>query len=389
VEISEARGTGPGEILRDARREQGISSREMASRLNWMPSHLDAVEENRFEVLRGRTFVRGYLRTYARVLGVPESEVLVALEAMSIETDAPAENDRRDGREPPWKDPTVGIATGVALAILLALAFWLWQDDGDDTGFAAPAHTSVGRPPAPSRTASEGASVSAAANRAGESVAMPESSAPLAPRTAAEGASVSAAVNSAGESVAMPEDSAPLASRTAGAGASVAAADGAGEFAAVPEDSVPAAPRTAREDAGAFVAAADGAGGFAAVPASPAPVEAGIEPVAPAADETGSPADESVPGALSPLEPPAEGAVRTGVLEFSFSGDCWLEVRDAAELIYFDLHGEGDELRLEGAAPFSILVGDARRVELRYLGEPVEIRPSPGRVMARFEVGEQ
>jgi len=296
----------------------------MASRLNWMPSHLDAVEENRFEVLRGRTFVRGYLRTYARVLGVPESEVLVALEAMSIEADAPVENDRRDGREPPWKDPTVGIATGVALAILLALAFWLWQDNGDDTGFAAPAHTSVGRPPAPSRTASEGASVSAAANRAGESVAMPESSAPLASRTA-----------------------------------------------------------------GASVAAADGVGGFAAVPASPAPVEAGIEPVAPAADETGSPADESVPGAESPLEPPAEGAVRTGVLEFSFSGDCWLEVRDAAELIYFDLHGEGDELRLEGAAPFSILVGDARRVELRYLGEPVEIRPSPGRVMARFEVGEQ
>ena len=76
-------------------------------------------------------------------------------------------------------------------------------------------------------------------------------------------------------------------------------------------------------------------------------------------------------------------------LSFQFSGDCWLEVRNAsAELIYANLQQAGNTLNISGEAPFDVLVGDARMVSLTFRGEEVSIRRRPGRVMARFSVGE-
>ncbi|MEE4660688.1 MAG: DUF4115 domain-containing protein, partial [Halieaceae bacterium] len=109
-----------------------------------------------------------------------------------------------------------------------------------------------------------------------------------------------------------------------------------------------------------------------------------------------APADEPVSAAVPALEeesgaelpaPPAE--VDEGVLQFSFSGECWLEVKDGSgELIYSDLKVAGDTLSLSGEPPFQIVAGNAAAVTLRYLGEPVAVTSPPGRNLARFAVGE-
>ncbi|MEP5766450.1 MAG: DUF4115 domain-containing protein, partial [Halieaceae bacterium] len=79
----------------------------------------------------------------------------------------------------------------------------------------------------------------------------------------------------------------------------------------------------------------------------------------------------------------------TAALEFSFSGDCWLEVRDAdGQLIYADLRAAGDVLQLDGKPPFQVLAGDAAAVEVLYQGEPFAVRTRPGRDTARFTVGD-
>ncbi len=83
------------------------------------------------------------------------------------------------------------------------------------------------------------------------------------------------------------------------------------------------------------------------------------------------------------------GSEQGELLEFSFSGECWLEVRDGLDqLIYADLRQDGDSLELRGQPPFNILVGDSRFVALQYEGAVVEIKPRPGRVIARTTVGE-
>ena len=77
------------------------------------------------------------------------------------------------------------------------------------------------------------------------------------------------------------------------------------------------------------------------------------------------------------------------LLEFSFDGDCWVEVRDGnEELIYADLRTAGDELSLNGLPPFKIRLGDATVVELRFQGEPFPIPTRPGRLLTKFSVGE-
>ncbi len=92
----------------------------------------------------------------------------------------------------------------------------------------------------------------------------------------------------------------------------------------------------------------------------------------------------------SDLDANAAAIAADGPLQFSFSGDCWLEVRDGeGQLIYADLRRAGDTLGLDGMPPFEILAGDAAAVSLRYRGEPVAMRTRPGRDTARLTVGEQ
>ena len=71
----------PGERLRQAREQAGISPREMADRLNWLPAHVGIIENNEFDSLRGPAFVRGYLRAYARALGLDEDEMVALYDA--------------------------------------------------------------------------------------------------------------------------------------------------------------------------------------------------------------------------------------------------------------------------------------------------------------------
>ena len=68
------------------------------------------------------------------------------------------------------------------------------------------------------------------------------------------------------------------------------------------------------------------------------------------------------------------GLESVGMLEFEFTAECWLEVRDSkGELIYANLRRSGDTLTLEGAAPFDVLLGDASAASLSYLGAVVPI----------------
>ena len=61
---------GCGDRLRDARTAAGLSVQEVATRLR-MPVHVvQALEEGRWQVIGASVFVRGQLRSYARLLGV-------------------------------------------------------------------------------------------------------------------------------------------------------------------------------------------------------------------------------------------------------------------------------------------------------------------------------
>ena len=72
----ETRNLSPGEQLRNARQGYRWSVEDVAANLNLTVDMVRALESGDTEVLPGPTFVRGYLRAYARLMEIDESTVL-------------------------------------------------------------------------------------------------------------------------------------------------------------------------------------------------------------------------------------------------------------------------------------------------------------------------
>ncbi len=79
------------------------------------------------------------------------------------------------------------------------------------------------------------------------------------------------------------------------------------------------------------------------------------------------------------------------LLEFTFTGECWVEIEDAAgtENFYFDLQRDGDILTVYGVQPFKILLGHPSAVTLKFNQEEVDLMEYEARDgTARINLGE-
>jgi cytoskeleton protein RodZ len=79
---------GIGERLRNAREARGWSLADVSELTRIRAVFLEAIEEEQFDRLPGRTYVRGFLRTYATALGLDPEELF---DAYHIQFDAPTQ----------------------------------------------------------------------------------------------------------------------------------------------------------------------------------------------------------------------------------------------------------------------------------------------------------
>jgi cytoskeleton protein RodZ len=77
-EALEGRATGPGERLKRIREAQGLDLSRVAALLHLGEDKLEALEADQYDRLPGSVFTQGYLRNYARLLGVPTEPLLAA-----------------------------------------------------------------------------------------------------------------------------------------------------------------------------------------------------------------------------------------------------------------------------------------------------------------------
>ncbi len=68
-----------GMTLRRAREGMGLSAHDIANRIKFSPRQVEALEANDFENLPRTTFLRGFVRSYARVLQLDEAPLIAAL----------------------------------------------------------------------------------------------------------------------------------------------------------------------------------------------------------------------------------------------------------------------------------------------------------------------
>lgn len=72
---------GIGDVLRQTREQKGLSVQNVATSLNLKATVIEHIEAERWDLLGvNPTFIRGYLRAYARYLKLPERELLQAFE---------------------------------------------------------------------------------------------------------------------------------------------------------------------------------------------------------------------------------------------------------------------------------------------------------------------
>ena len=151
----ERAGFSPGAALRGARVARGLSVEEVAHALKLAPRQIEAIEADAFDQLRGLTFARGFVRNYARHLGL-DAEPLVAaivsdVDLRQIEL-APVSNARG---EMPVARSSLGtlLPAGITLAVLVAVALAGWHfgwfrvpTAGVSLEQAAPAAVEVSKP---------------------------------------------------------------------------------------------------------------------------------------------------------------------------------------------------------------------------------------------------
>lgn len=66
----------PGDTLREAREQRGLSLVEVAAQLNLTVLVVSQLEAGQFDKLPGHTFARGYVRAYAKFLGLDQQELV-------------------------------------------------------------------------------------------------------------------------------------------------------------------------------------------------------------------------------------------------------------------------------------------------------------------------
>lgn len=135
-----------GTALREARVHLGLSVDEASHRIKFAPRQIEALEADDFAHLPEAAFLRGFVRSYARLVQLDPAALLAAL------PHAPAESAPLEAKaltEVPYPDiyterkyNIIWLAAALAIAIALALAAWLLGGESEDR--AAPETTVSG-----------------------------------------------------------------------------------------------------------------------------------------------------------------------------------------------------------------------------------------------------
>lgn len=143
-EASEA-ATAPlptlGELMIAARERWNLSAGDVARQLRLGLRQVEALEENRFDVLPGNTFVRGFIRNYAKVVQIDPAAFLEAYERSRPQIQPPeivAQTEHIDFTSKPIPKWVWYSGGAIAVAVLLPLAIYLALHDDESPAKAAP-----------------------------------------------------------------------------------------------------------------------------------------------------------------------------------------------------------------------------------------------------------
>jgi cytoskeleton protein RodZ len=127
--ISEAKPSGqkPGALLAQARNDLRLTQEEVAGRLHLATRQIQSLEQDDYSGLPGATYVRGYLRSYALLLGIDPESVLHAHAQLTAKPATPDFSTIAPQKQVTSRHHQVRFVTYVVAIIVIGLAIAWWQ----------------------------------------------------------------------------------------------------------------------------------------------------------------------------------------------------------------------------------------------------------------------
>lgn len=117
-----------GEQLKHLREQKNFSVQDIASRLNLETRIIDAIENNDYEILSAATYVRGYLRSYAKILGVDPETIISSYNHGAPEPPEIIPEVKRTTQTSSSDKPVKAFTYLVTLVLVILLVAW-WQSN--------------------------------------------------------------------------------------------------------------------------------------------------------------------------------------------------------------------------------------------------------------------
>ena len=121
-----------GEVLKEQRQKKNLTVETLADRTKIQPKFIIALENNSFELLPSAPFVKGFIRSYATVLGLDPTTILALLRRDFKTTDRgeiiPRTYLKPLSRKQNWITPRVTaiVATSIVSLVILSYGAFQW-----------------------------------------------------------------------------------------------------------------------------------------------------------------------------------------------------------------------------------------------------------------------
>lgn len=327
----------PGSLLSQARNAKGFTAADIAQKLRLKVGIIEALERDEILSTISLTFTKGYVRSYAKLLGLNENHIIQLFNELHISDDLTPKKMQsfsrkvsREHNDSRWMIVTYSI---IALVILLSILWWVQHQS--EPFFAAKSNV-----PEAEQSVSESLQTPVFDAIEDDSFTLNavEIDSELTDLTNATEAEAEAEVEIETGSDLAPYEQAEFADETT---------------TAIPDF----IPNTNPENINQVLTVLEN---------NDPDVESELRLFA---DD-----NESMQDSNELVE-----------LIFSFSGDCWIKITDATgNDIAYGVKKAGRVMPVIGQAPFSVILGAPRSVNLQYDGEPIDISFLPSDRTGRF-----
>jgi cytoskeleton protein RodZ len=125
----------PGTLLKQKRESLGLTQKQVADKLRLRVNVIESLEDNNFNIDKVSTFVRGYIRSYARIVGLDEQSVVAAYDQYSgseKQEVSMTSFSRKTVRQ--QHNSRINLITfGIIIIVIGISSLWWYQNQKDDT----------------------------------------------------------------------------------------------------------------------------------------------------------------------------------------------------------------------------------------------------------------